>query len=64
MNAIVSKGITIDFPDRVFQSTAGVGPIPKLSGVKMYPNPASERLNLTLDQPLKNGKIEIVNLTG
>ena len=64
MNAIVSKGITIDFPDRVFQSTAGVGPIPKLSGVKMYPNPASERLNLTRDQPLKNGKIEIVNLTG
>mgnify|MGYP000165054407 CR=1 FL=1 len=35
-----------------------------LQSLKLYPNPANEKLSISLDEPLRNGQISIVNAQG
>lgn len=56
-----SFGQAIDFTVNVIDDTAGVNPIAE-NGVKVYPNPVVNELNLITTQNIE--KIEIYNLTG
>jgi hypothetical protein len=45
-------------------ATTGIKNITPASGLSVYPNPANTRLNVVVDNPVSDGKVEIYNTIG